>query len=331
MRQHTTDREHRQRLLVFAAIAALHLIGFGLLIAVVAPQHLALAGGGVFGISLGLTAWALGARHAFDADHIAAIDNSTRKLMNDGRDGLPAGFFFSIGHSTIVVALGAIVAVGASGLAGALQDDSSALHVLTGAWGPLMAGSFLLAIGALNLAVMRKLAATGRRLRAGEISDAEFEAELESRGLMNRFYRRFTRAVSAPWQMYPIGMLFGFGFDTATEVALLVLAGGAAATGLPFYAVMTLPILFAAGMTLFDTLNSSLMSRAYGWALENPARKVRYNLATTGVTAISALAIGAMTLAGIDLANAGYVLVALLSAIWVAALARSRFTQPQRP
>jgi high-affinity nickel-transport protein len=313
---------------VFAAVAAINALGFFLLLGPAA---------GVLTIGLGLTAYVLGIRHAFDADHIAAIDNASRKLLNEGKRSESVGFFFSLGHSTIVVALGALVAVGVSGV---LQTDSPLLST----WGPAFAGIFLLVIGLLNLAVLKNIGQTLGRLRRGELD----EAPLEKRTGLTRFYQRATRAITKPWQMYPIGLAFGLGFDTASEVALLLLAGGAAAGGLPIYAVMCLPILFAAGMTLFDTLNSLMTTRAYGWALDRPLRRAYYNFTVTGVSVVSALAVGTLSLLGViierfglhgtafdaiaavNLEYAGYAIVALIAATWLTSVAVWKFAALER-
>src|SRR3954466_15576613 len=247
-------------------ILLLNVVGWVVLAVFVAPRHYALGASGVFGIGLGVTAFTLGMRHAFDADHIAAIDNTTRKLMADGQRPLSVGFWFSLGHSTIVFALGVLVVIGVRGLAGAVEDGGSGLQQATGLIGPLVSGTFLMIIGLLNLVVLVSILRIFRRMRQGQLDEAELEAELDQRGFMTRFYARATRAVRKPWHMYPLGCLFGLGFDTATEVALLVLAGGGAAGGGPFYAILCLPILFAAGMTLFDTLDGMFMNFAYGWA-----------------------------------------------------------------
>lgn len=334
--------------LIALAIGLLNVLGFFLLIALVVPQHLALHDGAVFGIGLGLTAWTLGARHAFDADHIAAIDSATRKLMEDGKDATSVGFFFSLGHCTIVVALGALVALGVKGIGGMLENESSTLNLITGTWGPTVAGVFLLIVGFLNLAVLIKITRAMTRARRGDGSTAQLEAELVERGVMARFYRRATRTITKPWQMYPVGVMFGFGFDTATEIALLVLAGGAAASGLPFYAVMCLPILFAGGMTLFDTLNSGFMRIAYGWATENPIKRLYYNFTVTTISVVGALTIGALSLVGavierfelsggawdflaaIELEFIGFAMVALFALIFATSLAIWRFGDVQR-
>src|SRR4051812_890974 len=208
-----TPPEWRRAAGLGAVIAGLHVVGFFLLFAVVVPHDYAL-GSGVFTVSVGITAYTLGMRHAFDADHIGAIDSTTRKLMGEGQRPLSVGFFFSLGHSTIVFAMALLFAVGVRGLA-----DDSTLHDVTGVVGPVVSGSFLFVIGVLNLAV---LAGIVRGLRRGS------PPGVVGGGLLARLYSRATRAVTRPWQMYPLGILFGLGFDTATEVALLLIAAGAA-------------------------------------------------------------------------------------------------------
>jgi high-affinity nickel-transport protein len=322
-----------------AVIVGLHLVGFLLLFAVVVPHHLELGSAGVFGVGIGITAYTLGMRHAFDADHIGAIDNTTRKLMTDGQRPLSVGFFFSLGHSTIVFGLATLFAIGVRGLAGAVSSDSSALHQATGLIGPTVSGTFLVAIGVLNLLVLVSIVRIFRRMRRGHYDEAELEAELDNRGAMNRVYRRATSAVTKPWQMYPIGVLFGLGFDTATEIALLATAGAAAAGGLPFYAILCLPILFAAGMSLLDTIDGAFMNFAYGWAFSKPVRKVFYNITITWLSVVVALVIGTIELisvladrlglsgqpwefvSGLDLNYVGYAIVALFVLTWVVALA----------
>jgi nickel/cobalt transporter (NiCoT) family protein len=339
-------REWRSVAGMAAVVVALHLIGWITLVAVVAPAHY-IAGGHVFGIGLGITAYTLGMRHAFDADHIAAIDNTTRKLMADGRRPLSVGFWFSLGHSSVVFTLVALLATGVRALAGEVGTSDSALQHVTGLVGLAVSGSFLLLIGLINLGVLRKILGVWRGMRAGSYDEAGLEAELEahldSRGLLNRVLGRFTRAVRTPWHMYPVGLLFGLGFDTVTEVSLLVLAGGAAAFALPWYALFTLPVLFAAGMSLLDTIDGSFMNFAYGWAFSKPVRKVYYNLTITGLSVAVALVIGAIELlsvvheqlglnggfvgwiSGFDLNNVGYVVVALFVLTWAVALAVWRF------
>jgi high-affinity nickel-transport protein len=333
-----TPEEWRRAAVLAAVIAGLHVVGFFILLALVVPNDYSLAGGGVFGLGIGITAYTLGLRHAFDADHIGAIDNTTRKLMAEGQRPLSVGFFFSLGHSTVVFVLGALVVFGVRGLSGAVENDGSSLNTATGIVGPAVSGSFLFLIGLLNLVILVNILGIFRRMRRGDFDEQELEDELQARGFMNRFYGRATRAIRTPWQMYPLGLLFGLGFDTATEVGLLVLAGGAAASGLPFYAILCLPILFAAGMSLFDTIDGAFMNFAYGWAFSKPIRKIFYNLTVTGLSVAVALGIGTIELltvlaqklsltggvwdvvTGLDLNSVGYIVVGLFVATWALAL-----------
>jgi high-affinity nickel-transport protein len=321
-----------------AFVALLHVLGWGTLLGVVVPQHLALGSSQVFGIGLGVTAYTLGMRHAFDADHIAAIDNTTRKQLAEGGRPVSVGFWFSLGHSTIVLVLVALLAAGVSALAGQLADDSSVLQQATGVFGTLVSGLFLLAIGLVNLVVLAQIVRVFVRMRSGGFDEAELEHHLQQRGLLARITGRATGMVTKPWHMYPVGLLFGLGFDTATEIGLLVLAGGAAAVALPWYAILTLPVLFAAGMCLLDTADGVLMFHAYGWAQARPVRKVFYNLTVTGLSVAVALGIGGIELIGvladrlgittgplaaiasIDLGDVGYLVVALFLAAWLLAV-----------
>jgi nickel/cobalt transporter (NiCoT) family protein len=315
-------------------VGGLHVVGFFLLLALVAPEHYSLGGTGAFTIGVGVTAYTLGMRHAIDADHISAIDNTTRKLMAEGKRPLSVGFFFSLGHSTIVFALALLFAMGIRALNGQVQSDGAQLHNVTGWIGTGVSGTFLYIIGILNLIVLLGILRVFREMRSGRYDEAELEHQLNTRGLMTRIYGRFTKTVTSPWQMYPIGVLFGLGFDTATEVALLFLAAGAAGAGLPFYAILCLPILFAAGMSLLDTLDGSFMNFAYGWAFANPVRKIYYNITITGLSVLVALVIGTIELAGIfaqhlnatgsfwvwveniDINTLGFVIVGVFAATW---------------
>jgi high-affinity nickel-transport protein len=334
--------EWRRAALLTVAIVALHVIGFGLLLGFVAPQHLQL-GTGAFGIGVGITAYTLGMRHAFDADHIGAIDNTTRKLMTDGQRPLGVGFFFSLGHSTVVFLLAVGFALGIKGLSGDVSSSNSTLHQATGLIGPAVSGSFLFLIGILNLVVLISIIRIFMHMRQGRFSERQLEEQLNSRGFMNRFYGRATRAVKHSWQMYPLGFLFGLGFDTATEIALLATAGTAAAGGLPITAILCLPILFAAGMSLLDTIDGAFMNFAYGWAFSKPVRKVFYNITVTALSVAVALLIGSVELlaviadklhlsggiwdvvSNVDLNLVGYLIVALFVGTWVVALAVWRF------
>ena len=316
-----------RRLGAFAgAVLALHVIGFGILMLLVVPRHFNLGHAGVFGLGLGVTAYTLGLRHAFDADHIAAIDNTTRKLMADGKRPLGVGFFFSLGHSTIVFALALLLALGVHALGAQVTHGSSPLHQLTGVLGTGISGGFLYLIAAMNLVVLAGILRVFRRMRSGAFDERELERQLASRGLMNRVLGRFARNIDSSWRMYPLGLLFGLGFDTATEVALLFMAAGAASSGLPIYAILCLPVLFAAGMSLLDTIDGSFMNFAYGWAFSKPVRKLYYNLTITGLSVAVAFIVGSIELlsvAGItavDLNSVGYFIVALFGLTWALAL-----------
>jgi high-affinity nickel-transport protein len=333
------DGPQRRTLAMMAlVVGALHVIGFATLIALVVPSHYRLGATGGFTIGLGLTAYTLGMRHAFDADHISAIDNTTRKLMADGQRPLSVGFWFSLGHSTIVFVLAFLLSVGVRSLSGPVRNHGSSLHQVTGWVGTLVSGSFLYAIAAINLVILVGIVKVFSELRSGRYDERALEEQLANRGLMNRFLGRLTRAVKKPSQMYPIGLLFGLGFDTATEVALLVLAGGAAGAGLPFYAILCLPILFAAGMSLLDAIDGSFMNFAYGWAFSQPVRKVFYNVVITGLSVAIALVVGTIELGGllaqhldlsggfwswlesIDINILGLVIVVMFVATWAIAL-----------
>jgi high-affinity nickel-transport protein len=325
-----------------AVIVALHLIGWGMLV-IALRHHYRISKTEVFGFGTGVLAYTLGMRHAFDADHIAAIDNTTRKLINDEKRPLSVGFFFSLGHSTIVFTLAVLLNFGIRALNAAVSNNTSSLHQVTGIVGTSVSGIFLYLIAALNVAVLLSIFKVFRQMRHGDYDDEELERQLDARGLMNRFFGRFARRIDTPWKIYPIGVLFGLGFDTATEIALLVLAGGAVVGGLPFYAILSLPIIFAAGMSLFDTLDGCFMNFAYDWAFSKPVRKVYYNLTITGLSVFVAFFIGTVEIFGLvaqqarlsgtfwgffrsfNINTAGFVIVATFVVTWAVALLVWRF------
>ncbi len=294
-----TAGQRRTLLMMIAVVGGLHVLGFVTLISLVSRRHHQLGSAGAFTIGIGVTAYTLGLRHAFDADHISAIDNTTRKLMAEGKRPLSVGFWFSLGHSTIVFGLAFLLSVGVRALAGPVRNDNSELHQVTSWIGTLVSGTFLYAIAAINVVILLGIVRVFREMRTGRYNEEELEEQLNKRGLMNRVLGRLTRTVTKPSQMYPIGVLFGLGFDTASEVALLVLAGGAAGAGLPWYAILCLPVLFAAGMSLMDSIDGSFMNFAYGWAFSKPVRKVFYNLAITGLSVAVAAVIGTIELGGL--------------------------------
>ena len=287
-------------------IVLLHVLGLGVLFGLVVPQHFHLGGDHpVFGVGVGVLAYTFGLRHAFDADHIAAVDNTTRKLIADnddaggGRKPLSVGFWFSLGHSTVVFALSFLLTVGVKALVGPVAQSNSALHSTTGVIGASVSGAFLWILGILNFVVLLGILKVFREMRSGRYDEAALEEHLNKRGFMNRFLNGLTRSVRKPWHIYPVGVLFGLGFDTATEVGLLVVAGGAAALNLPFYAILVLPVLFAAGMSLMDTIDGVFMNAAYGWAFAKPVRKVFYNITITAISVAVALVIGTIELIGV--------------------------------
>jgi nickel/cobalt transporter (NiCoT) family protein len=293
-----TPREWLSAAGMSAAVIALHVIGWGVLLAIVVPHRYSI-GTQTFGVGIGLTAYTLGARHAFDADHISAIDNTTRKLMADGKRPISTGFWFSLGHSSVVFVLSLLLAFGIRAIIGPVKNGSSSLHQVTNLIGTGVSGAFLYLIAAINIVVLIGILRVFKEMRHGRFDEKTLEAHLNDRGFINRIFGKMMRSIRTPGQMYGVGLLFGLGFDTATEVAFLVLAGTGAASGLPWYAILTLPVLFAAGMSLLDTIDGSFMNFAYGWAFSNPARKVYYNITITGLSITVALLIGTAELAGL--------------------------------
>ena len=329
---------------MFGFILAINVLGWGIYIVYVMPHHFNYQGeGGSRGLGVGLgvaiTAWFLGFRHAFDADHISCIDNTTRKLMADGKRPLGTGFFFSFGHSTIVVAVGVGITFAARAVFGAMVDPNSAYETAGGAIGTLLSASFLYLIAVLNLIVLAGIFKVFREMRNGTYDEAGLEAQLQARGLMYRFFGRFMRSINHTWQLYFVGLVFGIGFDTATEVVLLAATAYAAIQGLPYFAVLALPFLFSGGMMLFDTLDGTFMNFAYGWAFARPVRKVYYNLVITGLSIGAAFIIGTIEILGILTAEAhlhggfwslmanfninvaGFCIAGLFIAVWAVALA----------
>jgi high-affinity nickel-transport protein len=322
-----------------AVVAALHIIGFGIFFAFVVPQHYK-----GLGIGVSLTAYTLGLRHAFDADHISAIDNTTRKLMNErrGKAGskrpLSVGYYFSLGHSTIVIAIGAGIVIAEKAVYGAVSNSSSGLEQFGGVFGTIVSATFLYLIALLNIVILAGIVKVFRAMRNGTYDEAELERQLENRGLMYRFFGKWMKSITKEWQMYPVGVVFGMGFDTATEVALLATTALLATQVLPWYSIMCLPILFTAGMALMDTLDGCFMNGAYGWAFFNPVRKVYYNLAITGLSVAICFFIGTIEVFGLlpmelhihgafwnfmenfNINTAGFVIVGMFVLTWAVAL-----------
>ena len=314
---HGLTRAEWRRLAGFGGgIVLLHVLGWGFFL-YYSRHNPALAG-------LGTLAYTFGLRHAFDADHIAAIDNTTRKFLADGKRSLGVGFFFSLGHSTIVFSLAAGLAIAAK----TVNSGVPGLHEYGSYVGAGISGTFLWIIGVLNLLVLLDILRIFRDMRRGSYDRERLEERLLDRGFMNRFFvGRFASRIRASWQMYPLGVLFGLGFDTATEVGLLALAAGVATHHVPFLAVISLPLLFAAGMCLMDTADGAFMSQAYGWAFSNPVRRVYYNITVTSLSVAVALAIGTVellqvlgVLQGVDFGRLGYGVVGLFVVTWAASV-----------
>jgi high-affinity nickel-transport protein len=244
----------------------------------------------------GALAYSFGLRHAFDADHISAVDDTTRFLMQKGKKPLGVGFFFSLGHSTIVFGLSLGIAFAAE----AVQRHIKTFQSVGGVIGATVSGSFLWLVGILNLIILIGIAKVWREMKRGTYRREELEELLLQRGFMNRLLgKRFRNFINESWQMYPVGILFGLGFDTASEVGLLAITAaaatqshGAAGQHIPFLGIIALPILFAAGMSLMDTADGAFMAKAYDWAFSSPLRKVYYNMTTTGLSVFVALGIG---------------------------------------
>ena len=328
---------------MFGFIVFLHVLGFGILFGLVVPHHYSIGKSGLYDVGVGVLAYTFGLRHAFDADHIAAVDNTTRKLIADDatdRKPLSVGFWFSLGHSSIVFTLAFLLSAGVKALAG--QVDERQLGPALGhrdhrrrRCRACSSGSSASSTSSCCMGIMKVF----REMRSGRYDEAQLEEHLNKRGLMNRFLNGMTKSVRKPWHIYPVGLLFGLGFDTATEVGLLVLAGGAAAFALPFYSILVLPILFAAGMCLMDTIDGVFMNAAYGWAFAKPVRKVFYNITITAMSVAVALVIGTIelvsvlteqahitsgplaTIGSVPLDYAGYAIVGLFAASWLVAAA----------
>jgi high-affinity nickel-transport protein len=305
------------------AVVFLHLLGWGLFL-YFARSNPALAG-------LGSLAYTFGLRHAFDADHIAAIDNTTRKLLQEEKRSMGVGFFFSLGHSTVVLALVTALALATRTVNSRIpgfQDIGSTI-------GTSVSGLFLIAIGLLNLFVLLDILGVFRQMKRGVYNEQKLEEALQSQGLMSRFFlKRVGDRIDSSWKMYPLGILFGLGFDTATEIGLLAVAAGVATHHVPFLAIVSLPLIFAAGMSLMDTADGAFMSQAYGWAFSNPIRKVYYNITVTSLSVAVALIIGSIELLqvlaarlsleggfwsfldNLNFGNLGYVVVGLFVATW---------------
>jgi high-affinity nickel-transport protein len=343
-RRRLTRTDGVQLVWMGAVVLALNVIGW-VLLAVALGGHLQLSQAKAFGFGTGVLAYTLGMRHAFDADHIAAIDNTTRKLVGEGKRPLGVGFAFSLGHSSVVLVLALALNFGIRALNLQVSRPSSGLHATTDIIGTSISSAFLFLIALVNLGVLVSVFRLYRQAGSGRYDAAELDRQLANRGLMNRVFGGYSQRIDSSWKMYPVGILFGLGFDTATEIALLVLAGTAVVGGLPIWAILSLPILFAAGMCLFDTLDGCFMNFAYDWAFAHPVRKIFYNLTITGLSVAVALFIGTVEALGLigkeanlnspfwgfvgrfNINTAGFFIVGLFIVTWVAAFAYWRLAR----
>jgi high-affinity nickel-transport protein len=337
IRERLTNEEWRRMAAMFGFILFLHVAGAVLMFSAVNGNY-KLGDGTLFGWGTAALAYTLGMRHAFDADHISAIDNTTRKLMSEGKRPLAVGFFFSLGHSSVVATLTILLNFGIKALGTQLKDKNSGLHHYTGLVGTTVSGAFLMFIAILNLVVLVSIVKVFVAMRRGLYNEEELEKHLDSRGFLMRFFGPIARRIDASWKMYPLGILFGLGFDTATEVGLLVLTGSSVIAGLPWWAILSLPFFFAGGMSLLDTIDGSFMNFAYGWAFSKPVRKVYYNIIITGLSVGVALYVGGLELLQVlanqleltggpweyvksfNLNSAGYFIVAAFVIVWSVAL-----------
>src|ERR1700754_737264 len=343
-----TRQERGRVTAMYGVIAGLHVLGVVILFGFVVPSHYK-----GLGIGVAILAYTLGLRHAFDADHLSAIDNTIRKVLSERRGtGQPRpfalGFFFSLGHSTVVVAIGIGIVAAEKTVFRAVSDGGSGLERFGAVFGSAVSASFLLLIGLLNLIILVGIARVFRSMRRGEYDEAELERQLENRGFFYRFFGRWMKVITKEWQLYPVGVVFGLGFDTATEVALLAATGVLASQDIPWYAILCLPILFTAGMTIMDTTEGLFMNVAYGWAFLNPVRKVYYNLAITGLSVAICFLIGGIEILGLlsqeinglnqshgfwsfianfNINTAGFAIVGLFILTWLAALLVWRYGQ----
>jgi len=343
----TMSRTERTRVMaMYGSIAAMHVLGFALFFVYVLPAHYK-----AFGIGLSVTAYTLGLRHAFDADHISAIDNTTRKVMNE-RQGTTEprpfgfGYFFSLGHSTIVVVMGIGIIVAEKTVLPAVTHSNSSLETFGANFGTIVSASFLILIGLMNLVILAGIVRVFQSMRRGSYDEAELERQLENRGFFYRFFGRWMKVIDKEWKIYPVGVVFGMGFDTATEVLLLTTTAFLASQHVAWQAIVALPILFTAGMTVMDTTDGVFMNMAYGWAFFNPVRKVYYNLAITGLSVgicffiggIEALSLVPLEVHGVsqtsgfwgfmynfNINTAGFVIVGMFLFTWLAALLLWRF------
>jgi nickel/cobalt transporter (NiCoT) family protein len=326
------SQEKATILALYAAIIVVTIAGFGT-VALIGRQYVVLAG-------MGIVAYVFGLRHGVDADHIAAIDNTTRKLMQEGKRPLTVGTWFSLGHSTVVVGLIVALTVATRAVAASIPALQSAGSII----GTLISGTFLFLIGLINVVIVLEIYRIFRGLSDGKLNESQLEEALNKRGFMNRYFGRLFKIVQAPWQIYPIGVLFGFGFDTASEVALIAMSVGVgASSSVPIWMILVLPFMFTCGMLLVDTSDGVSMRLAYGWAFLKPIRKTYYNLTVTIISVLVAFLIGGIELtqvvsgelkltggfwdwlSGLDFETLGFGIVGIFIISWLVSIAFYRY------
>lgn len=331
------EEEKRSLLGSGATIALLHLVGWGVLLGIVIPEQVSSGGNASTVLALAVSAYFLGIVHALDVDHIVAIDNVTRRLISLGRRPISVGFWFALGHSTIVLVSVVLIVVGIDGFAGTLLNDNSILRGISGVWGPAVSGLFLILLGFLNLSALKGLRSMRKIGRPDKHSESELEKNLVHRGLLSRIWQPLLKIIDKPIKMYPVGLVFGLGLDTAASISLLVV-GGLVIDGLVWYGALVLPILFTSGMTLFDSLDGIVMSRVYRGASTDPDKKLQYNLIVTSVSVAVAFLVGGAVLLSmlfdlvnpginfIDLQYWGIALVTAFCLVWISAVLWSRIS-----
>ena len=320
--------------LIYGVLLIVTLLGFSASFAI-GRTAFALAG-------LGVISYVFGLRHGVDADHIAAIDNTTRKLMQEGRRPLTVGMWFSLGHSTVVVVLIVALVLATRAVTSVVPALASAGSII----GTLVSGGFLWIIGLINVVIVLGIYKIFQTLKQGKLDQAQLDQMLENRGFMNRFFRRFFSVVKKPWQIYPIGVLFGLGFDTASEIALIAISVGVGvSTNIPVYYILILPMMFTCGMVTIDTTDGVAMMMAYGWAFLNPFRKLYYNLTITMISILVAWAVGTVELLqvlsiqlnltggfwawlnALDFETMGFGIVGIFVISWLVAMAYWKYQQ----
>jgi nickel/cobalt transporter (NiCoT) family protein len=333
------SREERLKTVgIYVPIVAATVVGF-LASSIVGNMSVVLAG-------LGIVAYVFGLRHGVDADHLAAIDNTTRKLMQEGKKPLTVGTWFSLGHSTIVVGLIVALVISTRAIAGAIPLLESSGAII----GTAVSGTFLWLLGLVNIVIVLGIYRIYKQLRSGELNQSQLDDLLNKRGLLNRYFSPLFKVVKKPWHIYPVGVLFGLGFDTASEIALIAISVGVGvSSSVPLWMILVLPFMFTCGMVLVDTTDGIAMRMAYGWAFLKPIRKIYYNLTITAISVLVAFVIGGVEvlqvlsgelrlsgafwgwLNSLNFETLGYGIIAIFLVSWIASMAIYKFRGLESP